>query len=165
ILQYPASALSPVPYLAYETNNGPTIFHGFIETIFDKFLVVLPDSKTLSPLISTSLSAYTSKLNEFYPLPTEFSTTIEFAKSLITSPQWLINGTYLETNINPYISGSSISHVSFDSYTNSEDFLMRFRLEPGFTIESLISKGGNYQNGDESGVIGPRLRSIMESMG
>ncbi|CAG8486174.1 13085_t:CDS:2 [Cetraspora pellucida] len=193
-LQFPASALSPVPYLAYEattnvSSGSPIIFQGFIETIFDKFLVVLSDPKT-SPLISTSLSAYTSKLNEFGPPPTEFSTASEFAKLLIKSPQWLsvapfifnkaitantlvflprgyklVNGIYVETNINPYLSGSSISHVSFDSYTNSEDFLMRFKLEPGFTIGSLISKGGNYQNGGESGVIGPRLRSIMESMG
>ncbi|CAG8522333.1 9227_t:CDS:2 [Dentiscutata erythropus] len=194
ILQYPTNALSPVPYLIYKkTNNlssNPIIFQGFIETIFDKFLVVLPDDKTLSPLISTSLSAYTSKLNEFGPPPTEFSTPTTFAESLIVSPQWksvaplmlnksiiantlvflprgfqLVNGTYLETSLNPYISGSSISHVSYDSYTNSQDFLMRCKLEPGFTISDLISKGGNYQNGDNSGAIGPRLRSIMESMG
>ncbi|CAG8498000.1 4028_t:CDS:2 [Dentiscutata heterogama] len=194
ILQYPTNALSPVPYLIYKpTNNlsdNPIIFQGFIETIFDKFLVVLPDDKTSSPSISTSLSAYTSKLNEFGPPPTEFSTSITFAESLIISPQWksvaplifnksiiantlvflprgyqLVNGTYLETSLNPYISGSSVSHVSYNSYTNSQDFLMRCKLEPGLTISDLISKGGNYQNGDISGVIGPRLRSIMESIG
>ncbi|KAF0505740.1 sequence orphan [Gigaspora margarita] len=190
LLQYPSNGLSPVPYLITSASSKSIIFQGFIETIFDKFLVILPDNTTSSPLVPTSLTAYTSKLNEFGPPPTEFSSSLKFAESLMLSPQWnsvapfilnkssiantlvflprgyqLVNGTYVETSVNPFLSGSSISHVSFASYTNSQDFLMRYKLEPGFTIEDLLSRGGNYQNDDGTGVIGPRLRSIMESIG
>ncbi|CAG8826691.1 6203_t:CDS:2, partial [Gigaspora rosea] len=88
LLQYPANGLSPVPYLITSASSNSIIFQGFIETIFDKFLVILPDNITSSPLVPTSLTAYTSKLNEFGPPPTEFSTSLKFAESLILSPQW-----------------------------------------------------------------------------
>lgn len=176
--------------LSFESQNpqltDPTLFQGFVETIFDRFIVVLADTSDPSGTPPIPLTNFTKQLNEFGPPNTTFTSTSLFFRKLLASPEWnksakyifrkstlamsmmfvprntdLADGTYLETSLIPYTPGSSISHVSESEYTGTPDFLMRFALEPGVTIEDLIEKGGNFSGG----AIGPRLLAIMNSLG
>ncbi|RHZ82651.1 hypothetical protein Glove_106g6 [Diversispora epigaea] len=188
-LDQKSDAISPIPGLTFESDDptlmDPVFFQGFAETIFDKFVMVLPDSDDPSGTPPTPFSNFTKQLNNFGPPNTNFSTADDFFSKLTNSPEWdvakylfkkatleksmmfvprdtdIIDGTVLETSLDPYAPGSSISHVSEALYTGTSDFLMRFALEPGITINDLIMNGGNYSGG----AIGPKLSSIMNSLG
>ncbi|CAG8628241.1 6766_t:CDS:2 [Acaulospora morrowiae] len=190
LLGQPSEGITAFPMLdSNSTNptfNDPLKFSGFIETIFDKFIMILPDKSDPSGTKPLPISYFTNQLNQFGPLNTIFPNINVLTSQIMGSPQWksvaqylikkatvantfvfvprggtLANATYLETNLKVYSSGSSISHVSLAKYTNTNDFLMRYSLESGVTIEDLIIKGGNYSGG----AIGPRLRAIMNSIG
>jgi len=66
----------------------------------------------------------------------------------------------LETSI-PYKESSSISHVDMSTYGKTSDFLMVFGAIPGKTYEEIIEMSGNYTGG----MIGPKLKSILETIG
>ncbi|CAJ0905277.1 9772_t:CDS:2, partial [Entrophospora sp. SA101] len=51
---------------------------------------------------------------------------------------------YLETSINPYLPGSSVSHVSQALYLKSVEFLMTFQETPGKTLKDAIKDGVSY---------------------
>ncbi|KAI8372654.1 hypothetical protein EDC96DRAFT_438776 [Choanephora cucurbitarum] len=65
----------------------------------------------------------------------------------------------LETGLDPFQPGSSISHVSFERYTNTPDFLMRFMQDRGLSLTSAIERGGG------KGPIGPQLLRVLEQLG
>ncbi|CAJ0905273.1 9771_t:CDS:2 [Entrophospora sp. SA101] len=54
---------------------------------------------------------------------------------------------YLETSINPYLPGSSVSHVSQALYLKSVEFLMTFQETPGKTLKDAIKDGVSYVGG------------------
>ncbi|CAG8588890.1 15194_t:CDS:2 [Racocetra fulgida] len=86
------------------------------------------------------------------------------AKSMGFLPRYKKNAkkaVILETSLIPYIRGSSISHVDFMTYVNTSDFLMRYSNNWLDTLDGCVTKGGK----SSYGPIGPRLRSIMESLG
>ncbi|RHZ48295.1 hypothetical protein Glove_553g57 [Diversispora epigaea] len=134
------------------TGGSEIEFAGFTENIFDKFV------KTIINNTVNTLTYYTYQLNEAIPIGTPFNNYSEFVTKMKSSPQWkyaefaLISAT---TN-----DSSSINHVSDEKYEPTEDFLMTWSFNPGETLEYLIQKGGNYKS-----PIGPRLLSILESMG
>ncbi|CAG8482211.1 11288_t:CDS:10 [Diversispora eburnea] len=189
-LDMKSDALSPIPVLTFETEEptllDPVLFEGFAESIFDRFVMVLPDTSDPTGTPPTSFTNFTNQLNNFGPPNTNFSTANDFFNELMASPEWtnvakylfkkatleksmmfvprdvdIVDGTFLETSLNPYAPGSSISHVSEAVYSDTSDFLMRFALEPGLTIDDLIISGGNFSGG----AVGPRLISIMNSLG
>ncbi|CAJ0851248.1 258_t:CDS:2 [Entrophospora sp. SA101] len=167
--------------------NNKIIFNGFIEGIFDKFVVLTSNGTPLTDL--------TNKLNEFAPKGTEFDSLDIFYSKFIVSPQYKIatdmlatsttplslallteglvfqnivaNKTaydqlfYLETSLLPFQRGSSLSHVSEKLYTETSDFLMRYRIMRGVSLEDSIKAGGNYAGG----AIGPKLQAVLESLG
>ncbi|RCI05098.1 hypothetical protein CU098_005077, partial [Rhizopus stolonifer] len=65
----------------------------------------------------------------------------------------------LETELQPYQPGSSISHVAFKEYTNTPEFLMRYMQDRGLSLSSAVERGGG------NGPIGPLLLRILEHMG
>ncbi|CAG8669937.1 16336_t:CDS:2 [Acaulospora morrowiae] len=174
-------ALTPYPLLSGMSSSDPLYFNGFVESIFDKFLMIY-DSTTSSIISSTNI---TSELNTFGPPGTKFSSLTDFSDKFKASSQWetvakyfyrmatmaesmkfvprgvdFISGTFLETSI-PFFPGSSICHVSNADYSGTSDFLMRYVVESGVTGTNLTARGGSYSGG----VIGPHLREIMSSLG
>ncbi|CAG8567896.1 4618_t:CDS:2 [Diversispora eburnea] len=158
--------------------NDGNQFEGFTERIFDRYVKFKRNSE-----ISTSTN-YTSQLNEAVPIGASFDTYSEFVTQVKSSSQWkyaefvLISATtndsltftpakntswndeiYLESSLNPYLQGSSISHVSI-IYETTSDFLMKYIFNRGESLEYLVQRGGNY-----SSPIGPRILSILESIG
>ncbi|CAG8731290.1 8955_t:CDS:2, partial [Funneliformis mosseae] len=77
------------------------------------------------------------------------------------STNFVSDAVILETAINPFVQGSSVSHMDFATYLNTSDFLMMYKAVVGKTIEELIKDGGNYPGG----VIGPKLKLMLETIG
>ncbi|CAG8567877.1 4617_t:CDS:2 [Diversispora eburnea] len=158
--------------------NDDSQFEGFTERIFDKYVKFIPNG------VASTSTYYTSQLNESIPIGTSFNNISEFVTQIKSSPQWnyaefallsaITNGSltftpakntscndeiYLESSLNPYVQGSSISHVSL-IYESTSDFLMKYIFNRGESLEYLVQRGGNY-----SSPIGPRILSILETIG
>ncbi|ORX88480.1 hypothetical protein K493DRAFT_306589 [Basidiobolus meristosporus CBS 931.73] len=154
------------------------IFGGFVENMFDKYIVEYPSLKPLTDMVD--------QLDEFAGGPGSiFSSVEEFNQTFHNSPQYIhaarmVNLTttphtlafvprnasmnepiILETSLNPFIPGSSISHFDFASFSDSPDFLMRFMEDRGVSIDENVGRGGHYIGG----AIGPQLISILETLG
>ncbi|PKY22184.1 hypothetical protein RhiirB3_502604 [Rhizophagus irregularis] len=165
---------------SYDIAESPFIFHGFRETIFDKFIII-KDSNG----IQTRLSSFANELNQFNTSASQF---IDFYDQLQNTPQYeaakdvLIfsttkndfifmpkgsnsipdDGIILETKIKPYQAGSSISHVDSIIYNiGNPDFLMRRESILGESLNDLVIKSGNITGS----AIGPKLLNILSSIG
>ncbi|RHZ59186.1 hypothetical protein Glove_365g217 [Diversispora epigaea] len=163
------------PYSDFDYYNYQ--FFGFYENIFDRYVKFVRNNEK-----STSTN-YTYQLNMAVANGTSFNSYSEFVTAVKSSIQWkyaeyaLTSATTdaslyftpaedtswnedieLESGI-PFESGTSICHVSQKLNTTS-DFLITWSREPGITLEESIQIGGNY-----SSPIGPRILSILESMG
>ncbi|CAJ0879198.1 8860_t:CDS:2 [Entrophospora sp. SA101] len=124
----------------------------------------------------------TELLNKFAPKGTKFDSEDDFYAKFQNSAQYkiatdmlkyattplsFVNNTandqlfYLETSLNPYQPGSSVSHVSQALYLKSIEFLMSYQEPQGKTLKDVIKNGGNYVGGS----IGPKFLSILESLG
>ncbi|CAG8719575.1 17768_t:CDS:2, partial [Funneliformis caledonium] len=159
-------------------SSAKFVFNGFQERVLDKYLFLLPENK--------STSSYASELNKFAEFGTTYENVSVFLNQFVTSPQYLVakeifgyfiipkdlvfkpsvsdkeeDMTFLETSLNPFLPGSSISHVDSKTYTNTSEFLMTFSQENGRTLNDNIRIGGNYSGG----AIGYKLRLILESLG
>ncbi|KAG9298266.1 hypothetical protein G9A89_002754 [Geosiphon pyriformis] len=163
--------------LTPELNPDPVDFQfKFIEYAFDQYMVIIPQSE--------KASAYTDIQNSFADrVRFAFNTLEGFTAAFFQSPEYqsakkmfqfgitpknlgfLPKGNsevvLLETSLNPYQLGSSISHVDFETYGGTSDFLMRYSQDPGVSLQDAILMGGNYSGGP----IGPKLRLILETLG
>ncbi|CAG8545151.1 2522_t:CDS:2, partial [Dentiscutata heterogama] len=150
----------------------PLIYYGFIETIFDQFLVTSEGNK---------FSNFTEQLNKFTPYGTKFQDQTAFINAFINSPQYAIAQSvlnysqttnsmvflanphseliWLETSVFPYSKGSSISHFSMAIYDNTTDFLMTYLQHPGRSFETALQE--NYA----TCIIGPKLLYLLETIG
>ncbi|CAG8757790.1 14451_t:CDS:2, partial [Cetraspora pellucida] len=150
----------------------PVTYYGFVETIFDAFLVTSEGDK---------FSSFTDQLNKFAPFGTKFQTQQAFVNSFINSTQYdtakkVLNYSqtpnsmvflanphseliWLETSLNPYVKGSSISHFNLQIYDNTTDFLMTYLQRPGRSLETAMK-----QNNAIS-AIGPKLLLLLETIG
>ncbi|CAG8639249.1 2706_t:CDS:2, partial [Racocetra persica] len=150
----------------------PITYYGFVETIFDAFLVTAEGDK---------FSNFTDQLNDFTPLGTKFqnqqafldsfmnSTQYNFAKMVLNYSQtpnsmvFLANPQseliWLETTLFPYLKGSSISHFSLQIYDNTTDFLMTYLQRPGRSLETAMKQN------NATCAIGPKLLLLLETIG
>ncbi|ORX59728.1 hypothetical protein DM01DRAFT_302262 [Hesseltinella vesiculosa] len=64
----------------------------------------------------------------------------------------------LETSLNPFTDGSSLSHVDNATYANSPDYLMTYTTKAGISIATL-------NNQFPAGPIGPLLFRAMQAIG
>ncbi|KAL1921106.1 uncharacterized protein VTP21DRAFT_11741 [Calcarisporiella thermophila] len=150
---------------------------GFMESIFDRFLVTLPENERLTEI--------TKQLNQFNDgNPVTVQNEAEFQTMFFKSPQAAIaekmmnkatggqsgqgiafvpsqdtgvNQVLLETSLNPYTFGSSISHVDKKTHLNTHDSLMKHNADLGKSFEQTIREFGN--------PVGPELTSILKTMG
>ncbi|KAF1800578.1 hypothetical protein V8B55DRAFT_1578977 [Mucor lusitanicus] len=145
----------------------------FLESAMDRLMTVLDydsSSMTISP--SMSVSDYTSQLNRIQAVSiSDLTTSPGFAAAkemgylatkagslgLDISPD--LDPIVLETALQPFQPGSSISHVDYATYTKSPDFLMRFMQDRGLTLAEAIKRGGG------TGPIGPLLLRVFEELG
>ncbi|KAK9762189.1 hypothetical protein K7432_012312 [Basidiobolus ranarum] len=171
-----AQALTPNVLVSATTELY--IFGGFVENMFDKFLVEYPSLRPLTETVDL-LDRFASGPGTIFGSEGEFNRTFYYSPqyrlasrmlNLATTPRTLAflpqNATsnepiILETSLNPYIPGSSISHFDFRTFTNSPDFLMRFMEDRGVSLEEDVVRGGSYLGGP----IGPQLISILETLG
>jgi hypothetical protein len=188
-LKVPTNGLIPYPIFESDVssdpldipNNGKFKFLAFYETIFDKFIIAINNNN------QTRLSGFAKILNQFSGINQNFTKLSDFNAELHNSPQYdaakqvlslsttkdsLIfmpsggrniknDGVVLETKLNPYRLGTSISHVDSDIYNDSPDFLMRRVSDDGVTMHDLIAKSGNLTGS----AIGPKLLQILGSIG
>ncbi|RHZ70621.1 hypothetical protein Glove_269g29 [Diversispora epigaea] len=152
------------------------LFNGFVEYIFDKFMVVLPSGKRVTD-ISKQLNNFTggvfNSTNEFvsefkaspqYPLAEQMFTYATTSNSLGLLPVGsndISKAIILETSLVKYVSGSSVSHVDYQTYSNTSDFLMRYLQNHGIRLSQFIKSGGDYSGGP----IGPKLRLFLSWIG
>ncbi|GBB90884.1 hypothetical protein RclHR1_00180022 [Rhizophagus clarus] len=165
---------------AIDPTELPFNFHGFRETIFDKFIITVDSNGMQNRLSSfanelnqfnTSASQFTDFYNQFQNSPQydaakkvlAYSTT---KNSLIFMPKGsdsiTDDGIMLETKINPFQTGSSISHVDSLIYNvGNSDFLMRRQSVAGASLNSLVTKSHNVTGS----AIGPKLLNVLSSLG
>ncbi|CAG8791165.1 2533_t:CDS:2, partial [Cetraspora pellucida] len=165
-----ASIQALTPYIVEDSNT----YH-FVEAIFDKYMYELPTGPRVSNI--------TAQMDVFGN--TQYLTPESFLQTFLLSPQGqyatqlylrattpnslgflpdntnLNDAIILETSLVPYSTGSSISHFSYKTYSNTSDFLMRFAAERGISLKQNILKGGNYSYGP----IGPKLRAFLQTLG
>ncbi|CAG8694645.1 24072_t:CDS:2 [Gigaspora margarita] len=167
------SELTPALNLTSNSDSTqPVVYYGFIETIFDSFIVTNAGDK---------FSNFTEQLNDFTPYGTKFQDQSAFISSFINSPEYNISQMvlsysqtaysmvfladphseliWLESNINPYSKGSSISHFSMEIYDNTTDFLMTYIQHPGRSLETAL------QQNNATCIIGPKLLYLLETIG
>ncbi|CAG8711263.1 19542_t:CDS:2 [Dentiscutata erythropus] len=186
-IPYISNGLTPFPSFILSTEgpdvppkNGTITFTGFQETAFDRYLVLTN---------GTSLSTVTSNINQFAGGPnagTKFDNKTAFVNAFKSSPQFSFaadifnkastassmafmthdaktvnDACLLETSLEPYLSGSSISHTDFSTFSNSTDFLMIWKAPRGVTLDQLTKANATNQ----IGVIGPQVIKILETLG
>ncbi|RIA95644.1 hypothetical protein C1645_756933 [Glomus cerebriforme] len=177
------SSLTPNPSFLFvnpedsDVKNGTITFTGFQEYILDKFLVLTKDN--------SSTTLITNKLNQFTPISTNFTDEKDFITAFTKSPQYIettnmfqnsiTRGTLairlpdngdnvlLETSLVPYKPGSTLSHVDFNTFSNTTDFLMRFKAPRQAILDDLTTINGNDPN--YTNPIGPKTIRILQALG
>jgi len=151
----------------------------FSEFSFDKFMVLMSTGQRMSD-ITAQLNAFSTGAGA------QIRDINAFASAFTTSPQYQIakntfnfaitkgamgflpqgetnlnNAVLLETSLNPYQQGSSVSHVDFATFSKNSDFLMRFLADKGISLGDAIVQNGNFSGG----AVGPKLLKVLESLG
>ncbi|KAI9297748.1 hypothetical protein K502DRAFT_323133 [Neoconidiobolus thromboides FSU 785] len=171
--------LTPNPEVG-RSSSGQLALTGFYENVFDRYVSILGTGQTFSN--------YTQQINQFASTKSLYKTSDDLANAFVNSDQYSVgqkllsiastantlgfqlgkevstasNGILqLETSLKPFAIGSSISHVSKSAYSNTEEFLMRYELAPGVSLNSEVSSLGTW--GSEP--YGPGLVAVLSKMG
>ncbi|CAJ0766064.1 8981_t:CDS:2 [Entrophospora sp. SA101] len=176
IAGFSLSALSPIPVVINNTQSFKLL--GFVETVFDKNMILLQQG---SPTNVTSMSNLTVELNKFSGINKTYPSYLEFVTEWTNSSQYQITKDIftaattpqdvaflshtntqimLETAI-PYTPGSTLGHLSAISFNKTADLIMLWRAIRGATVESLSQFNGGYQGGP----IGPNIKLLLETLG
>ncbi|CAG8488623.1 15697_t:CDS:2 [Funneliformis mosseae] len=156
-------------------NNLFNTNSSFVEFMMDKYTILLSNG--------TQISLFTRQLNTFFNdhKSSVFndvfikSPQFKFAQELLvlaTTPNslgllprnsrnFLSDAFILETSMPTFEQGTSLIHVDFKTYINTNDFLMTYRSVDGNNAKQMVLNGGNYSGGP----IGPRLKLMMETFG
>ncbi|RKP27482.1 hypothetical protein SYNPS1DRAFT_20998 [Syncephalis pseudoplumigaleata] len=171
---------NPLPETAVNDPSAPFQFSGFFENAFDRYLVELP-SLTPIPQITDKLNHFDQGIGKVY------KDQLDFMDALTRAPEYKLAQYMLNISVTPgmlgfmpkggktqedvivletslsqgFVRASSISHVSYNLYTKSPDFLMRYLQDPGTLLKDDIAEGGNYVGG----AVGPKLLTILETLG
>ncbi|KAL1922125.1 uncharacterized protein VTP21DRAFT_10767 [Calcarisporiella thermophila] len=160
-----------------QSSNGVPVIQGFVESAFDRFMVTVPERQPM-----TKLTQQLSQVNGGRPIAAR--SLQEFASILANSPQGNIAAqlgqkgvggargqglafqasreaggklVLLETSLNPFVAGSSVSHVDRRSHLRSKDRLMMFSVDPSIAFENSLRQFGN--------PVGPELTAVLSSIG
>ncbi|KAI8642246.1 hypothetical protein BD408DRAFT_443606 [Parasitella parasitica] len=169
----------PSPFLANQlirmlnpTSTSALHSTQFLESAMDRLMTVLDYENGNA---SVSVSKYTGQLNRIQATTiSDLTRSPEFASAkemgyLATKAGSLgldisseLEPIVLETALQPFQPGSSVSHVDYAKYTESPDFLMRFMQDRGLTLAEAIKRGGQGVDGQP---IGPLLLRVFEELG
>jgi hypothetical protein len=149
--------------------SGEIVLTSALESVFDKFLVRLTDMQHTSS-ITRKFNKYRLRENKPVVQSLQEIGLLDDAKAMYelgTKAESLgfvaANDSsailVLETGLSPFQSGSSISHVDYNMYGDSAEFLMRFMQERGLTLDQAMVRS------DSSSPIGPKLRKVLKSIG
>lgn len=172
-------ALTPNPELG-RASSGQLALTGFYENIFDRYVQLLDTGEYLSNY-SRQFNSFSSNQKTYRStadLVSAFQSSSQYnlGKKLLSmstkqggmgfnlnkSTQTCSNGTLLlETSLSPFAVGSSISHVSYKAYSNTQEFLMRYEMAPGSSLSALVQGLGSW--GTEP--YGPSVVAVLERMG
>jgi hypothetical protein len=177
-------ALIPVPELAKQVGTTKVRINNFLESIFDRYVVLTDSKKTLSS-ITNKINGYSID-NKGKMFRGENEAVMDFIKSIQYlegknllrtaqtegSMEFVFNTTssvpykslVLETSIRPYAPASSVSHVAMKNYQNSKEFLMRPAMPPGNSLTSLIAANAGSGNWDTA-PYGPGVIAMLETIG
>ncbi|ORX88400.1 hypothetical protein K493DRAFT_341321 [Basidiobolus meristosporus CBS 931.73] len=167
------------PNILISNSSDLYVFAGFVENVFDKFLVEYPSLRPLSE-VTDVLNTFASGPGTVFHHEEEFSKTFSSStqskeatrmlhlsttgKTLAFFPKNTTGSNtpiILETSLNPYVQGSSISHFDFKTYSNTADFLMRYMEDRGVSLRTSIERTGTYIGGP----VGPQLGLVLQSLG
>ncbi|KAI9028079.1 hypothetical protein CLU79DRAFT_737630 [Phycomyces nitens] len=167
----PSLLLADESLVIMDSRNKTVIETKFLESVLDKYMVVLnPESKfNLFPTSNLTRQFNTIKSVEGLASCPEFGPAFDMSRlSVIQGTLGLglvgPGGKYddyvvLETSLAPFQRGSSISHVDYQTYTDTPDFLMRYMQDRGISMAEMVLKGGG------GSPLGPKLLRIMKQMG
>ncbi|RIB05233.1 hypothetical protein C2G38_2047766 [Gigaspora rosea] len=169
-------AITPDVCLIPDDDDSKLTFNGFMESAFDKYIINMSSGHRTSET--------TNKLNQFANATTKFSDDAQFKAKFKSSPQYQLardmmnivttpsslgflphdsnttaQAIILETSLNPYQQGSSFSHVDFNTYNNTGDFLMKYLADRGVSLRTMTTSRGC------TDIIGPKLKLILETIG
>ncbi|KAG2173783.1 hypothetical protein INT43_005203, partial [Umbelopsis isabellina] len=141
----------------------------FLESAMDEFIVSLPDMKRTSA-ITHKMNRLKANHGQSYYDAFHHAGLVKEAKEMyrlgttrgalgFQAPNDTSVAFVLESNLDPFQPGSSISHVDYEEYGKSPDFLMRFMQDRGVTLQYAMERS------QSSSAIGPRLRSVMKALG
>ncbi|KAI8888932.1 hypothetical protein K501DRAFT_239684 [Backusella circina FSU 941] len=159
-------------------DDTPQPFWGFVEYPLDKFIYYDTDHTNASESLYP-FTTITKRLNQWCNANALFRSSIDMANSWYNSEAFqhakriygrsvkdrdvmaAVNNTpvlYLETSLNPFSAGSSLSHVDRSQYISSAEYLMVYTANRGVSVETLEKKY-------PIGPIGPKLMTVMASLG
>ncbi|CAG8473384.1 6960_t:CDS:10 [Acaulospora morrowiae] len=169
--------LTPLPDFLNdaESLNSPATFTGFSELAFDRYMQLKEPGK---PAIN--MTTLTKQINSFVKIGTRFKTVNDLLNTFANSPQFNLTqqllidaetpftmsfvtrdssvSLFLETKLNPFQDGSSVSHVD-TQFKASSDFLMAFSAFNGTTLDDIIKKTGG------KSALGPKLLKVLSTLG
>ncbi|KAL0092509.1 hypothetical protein J3Q64DRAFT_1654054, partial [Phycomyces blakesleeanus] len=169
----PSLLLADETLVIIDPQNNAVIETKFLENVLDKYMVILnPESEyNLFPTSDLTRQFNKIEVNSTEGLigSPEFGPAFDMSRLSVlpgtlgiglVGPQGVYDDfVILETSLVPFQRGSSISHVDYNSYTDTPDFLMRYMQDRGVTMTDMVLKGG----GDSP--LGPKLLRIMEQIG
>lgn len=139
-------------------SHGPGTVFLTLRSFLDEFL--------LSSQARTALRLYrlatTPGAMAFIPNITSSSNQADSAR-VLTPNRFL-----LETSILKYRIGSTITHFDYNTFTDTPDFLMRWIVDDGITLNSAVYKSNHATMpaiGTEHDGIGPAVLRVLESLG
>lgn len=157
------------------TEKGAQPFWGFVEFPLDKLLMATSNNGSLS-----SLTAVTRTLNLWGNGNVMFASMVDMVNAWCASGdmqaeaealyQQATNGldlyaavpdgtkVWMETSLQPFADGSSLSHVDEATYLNTDDYLMVYSAQRGVSLQSLNQKY-------PLGPLGPNLLRVLAAMG
>jgi hypothetical protein len=155
--------------LGIDETSGEIVLTSALESVFDQFIVTLPDMKSTSSL-TRKFNQVRSRRPQTFLQILQQSGVLDEAKAMyqlgttggslgFVAPNSSSVPLVLETALSPFQSGSSISHVDYALYGDSADFLMRFMQERGLTLAQAMARSSS------SSPIGPNLRQVLKSIG
>jgi hypothetical protein len=154
-------------------NDGGLEFKGFREYAFDKYIIIR--GKEVQPINAKSLNDFAKEPNN------KFKDEEEFIAKFVQSPQIEVaqnaakisvtqstlafqpraksdaDAIVLETSLNPYQNGVSISSFDASTFAATEEFLMVSPVASGKTLEDSMGKSQS--------PLGPKLISLLETLG
>ncbi|ORY80889.1 hypothetical protein BCR37DRAFT_393535 [Protomyces lactucae-debilis] len=200
----PSTVTPNVRIFVTESNGKQGLeFAGFSEYAFDRFVQVNGTLLTGSTVANMNTRLFAETSGRLFANETDLATYFttqspvadvarrlaqSFVKRYTTTlallPGILSNRTssnstanlVLETGIVPFSAGSSVSHVAADLYDRTPDFLMRFEVVKGATLQSYITSAVQAAQGSANaarvasdaaiyGALGPGLRAVLAGIG